>query len=254
MLIRRSWFVYPVLTACVVVGLGLGVSHLLESQYFDIKHLTVTGEVSKRGVEEVQNAVEQVVRDNLIVQALEPVRDSVKHLSWVKDAMVTRVWPDEIRVHVVHHQPFARWEDDRFVSETGIVFIPLEDAVSGSEQMPVISGATRFARQAVGLLKHFVESARAKKCHVDKLSVTSRQSWKVDLTMPKGRTLHIELGRSDNEGVLEERFDHVVDYYGYVCRELGRCPAVVDARYRNAFAAKWDVGPEPLSRQDEGEL
>src|SRR5690606_7996169 len=53
---------------------------------------------------------------------LADARAAVEKLPWVERAEVRKRWPDVIEVRIVEHRPFARWGEDRLLSEQGTLF------------------------------------------------------------------------------------------------------------------------------------
>src|SRR5690606_26166047 len=53
---------------------------------------------------------------------LAAAQDAVEALPWVEHAEVRKRWPDVLEVRIVEHRPFARWGEDRLLSEQGRLF------------------------------------------------------------------------------------------------------------------------------------
>lgn len=233
----------------IAIGLGglavlagvLVVIVSLSRTTLEIRELVVTGESDARAVADVRRAVQAELTGGFFSQDLDAIKQAVERLTWVKSATVARVWPDSISVTVTRLDPVARWEDGRLVSREGIVFMPLVEEDGKTALLPlVLADTVEYAPEAIRFLKRFEEIAAKARARVQSVAVSYRGSWTVTLTMPRGTALRIELGRAVSSDAVFERMQLVLDYYyKQVCETLLGCPSFVDARYENAFAARW---------------
>ena len=232
------------------LAIGLGAFAALACVFFlvdgisrttlEIRELVVTGESDTRAVADVRRAVQGELTGGFFTQDLQAVRRAVERLTWVKSATVARIWPDSISVTVTRLEPVARWDDGRLVSQEGVVFMPLVEESSKATSLPLILADTvEYAPQAVRFLTRFEAIALKIGARVQSVAVSYRGSWTVSLLMPRGLKLRIELGRAVSSDAVFERLQLVLDNYKQVCQTLRGCPSFIDARYENAFAARW---------------
>jgi hypothetical protein len=93
--------------AAIVLAVGLIVAYnaLINSQLFNLRHVTVLG-ATPPVQDEVEQTVHRAVQQaKLIGVSLNAVRQKVEALPRVRMAWVARVLPDEMRVEVVERQP-----------------------------------------------------------------------------------------------------------------------------------------------------
>ena len=206
----------------------------------EIRELVVTGESDARAVSDVRRAVQTELTGGFFTQDLQLVKQAVERLTWVKSATVSRVWPDAISVNVTRLEPVARWDDGRLVSSEGIVFMPLVEEANKTALLPLILADTvEYAPEAIGFLTRFQAIAAKVGARVQSVAVSYRGSWTVGLSMPRGLMLRIELGRAVSSDAVFDRLQLVLDYYHPACEKLHGCTSFIDARYENAFAARW---------------
>ncbi len=223
---------------CAIAGYAFVQSLVLPT--LEIRELVVTGEKDERAVNDVRQAVESELDGSFFSQDLERIKAAVERLTWVKSVTVTRLWPNSVDVTVTRLEPVARWEDGRLVSEQGVVYVPLVEEAEKTKTLPLIaSDTTMFAPDAVKFLPKFEAIASKFDAHVHAIAVTYRGSWAVTLSMAKGATLRVELGRATASDVIFDRLSLVLENYARVCETMSACPSFIDARYENAFAVRW---------------
>ncbi len=91
----------------------------------------------------------------LLTMNLEIMRQQLEQLPWVKEAKVTRVLPEGLKVALTERQPYALWQKDGRVSlidDTGTI-ITQRGLVEYSDLMMIVGdGATDYIGELQGLL------------------------------------------------------------------------------------------------------
>lgn len=234
-----------------VVALLLFILRSMSFPTLEIRELVVTGERDVRAITDVRRAVEGELSGSFFTQDLDQIKQAVERLTWVKSVTVTRVWPDSVNVNVVRLEPVARWEDGRLVSADGVVYVPLVEETGKTDGLPlIVADTTVFAPDAVKFLPRFQSIAAAFRVQVKSIAISYRGSWTVSLRMPKDRILRIELGRATSSDVVFDRLKRVLENYERVCETLQACPSFIDARYENAFAARWPDSRFGMKKKD----
>ena len=78
------------------------------------------------------------IKDNYFTSDLEQIRDQALKVSWVDRVVVSRAWPNAIRVRVMPRHAIARWGTGRLLSDNGDVF---SEAVSTTHpNLPLLHG------------------------------------------------------------------------------------------------------------------
>src|SRR5690606_35358498 len=160
---------------------------------------------------------------------LDQARAAIARLPWVEHAEVRKRWPDVLGVRIVGHRPFARWGDDRLLSEQGRLF-----PVAGIEVpagLPQLSAADARVPDVVALYNESREMFAPGGYSVERLALDSRDSW--SLTLDNG----VEVVVGSQEARLRlKRFARVLPQL------LSRNPQPLqraDLRYTNGFALEW---------------
>lgn len=87
-----------------------------------VADLDVVGTRSDAEQRQVMLHVAPMVQNNYFTSDLEQIRDRALELSWVDRVVVSRAWPNAIRVRVMPRHAIARWGTGRLLSDSGDVF------------------------------------------------------------------------------------------------------------------------------------
>lgn len=82
----------------------------------------VVGTNSEQENQQLIQQLSPVIKDNYFTSDLEQIRDYALKVSWVDRVVVSRAWPNAIRVQVMPRHPIARWGTGRLLSDNGEVF------------------------------------------------------------------------------------------------------------------------------------
>lgn len=108
-------YVPAVLKTVLAVALGLlaylGYRTAVSASFFDVKAVDVAG-ASKASRDEIRAAVMRLSNAGVWQADLEVIAKELRGLPWVRDAVVTRVLPDGLRVRVTEREP-------RIIARTG---------------------------------------------------------------------------------------------------------------------------------------
>ena len=164
---------------------------------------------------------------------LDPARAAVARLPWVEHAEVRKRWPDVLEVRIVEHRPFARWGEDRLLSEQGRLF-PVA-GIEVPDGLPQLSAADGRVPEVVALYNESREMFAPGGYSVVRLALDSRDSW--SLSLDNG----VEVVVGSQEARLRlKRFARVLPQL------LARNPLPLrraDLRYTNGFALVWGEAP-----------
>lgn len=200
---------------------------------FDFRRIEVRGDTRHLSAAEVRAAVSGRLAGNYFTMRLDSARRAFEALPWVAAVSVRRVWPDRLRVTLQEHHALGQWDDGRLVSDRGVLFVanPAEAEAEGA--LVGFAGPPGYAADAVRHWRDFSAALAPLQITVSAVRVSERASWSLDASGP----LHIELGRDDPPGRLQERLDSVAAAMPMVVARLDGPAARIDARYSNGFAA-----------------
>ena len=164
--------------------------------------------------------------------ALPAVRDAVKHLPWVRDCAVRRVFPATLEVAIEAHAPLARWDQARLVSVRGEVFTADFDGA-----LPRFSGPEGTAAEMAAAWKGIAAGTAGLGSAVAELRLSERRAWQAKLASG----LTIDLGRGD----FEPRLARFAAAWPRIAAEAGTATHA-DLRYPNGFTLR---GVAPTDRK-----
>lgn len=161
---------------------------------------------------------------------LESARAAVERLPWVETAVVRKRWPDALEVHVTEHRPFARWGDDRLLSEQGRLF-PAK-GIEVPEGLPQFRGPETHAAQIVELYNESRALFAAVGMTVMQVELDARGSWALDLDNGS----RVILGRNE----ARARLGRFIRLLPQLLNQDAQRLTQADLRYTNGFALSWE--------------
>lgn len=185
----------------------------------------------------LQQVDEAKVREILVPYAqsgffavrLDDAQRAVARLPWVEHAEVRKRWPDVLEVRIAEHRPFARWGQDRLLSEQGKLFPAA--GVEPPANLPRFDGPATRVTDVVGLYN----DAQAKFAHgghvVRELAVDDRGSWRMVLS----NGTRVVVG-SQEAGLRIARFARLLPQ---LLQRQTLPLRQADLRYTNGFALVW---------------
>ena len=209
---------------------------LVSLPVFALHRLEVRGELRHVGEDSIKLVANRRVRGNFFTVDLEKVRAAFEKLPWVREARISRRWPDTLVVELIEHAPLARWNESELVSTEGEVF-----SAAINSDLPRLSGFEGSGREVAEAYRQFEQLLSPLGLHIRELNLSPRRAWR--LKTDSG--LEIALGRKD----VEPRLQRFIAQYPKISERLGAAPAYADLRYVDGFAVKLPHGAPHLSKQ-----
>jgi cell division protein FtsQ len=190
----------------------------------------VQGAFQRVSPPEIESAVSEIARGGLASVNLDRIRARVEKIAWVDSAVVSRQWPDALRVVVVEQVAAARWNDTGLLNARGELFLrnaryvppelPLLEGPDGSEGM-----VAQLYLQSQGRL---VEAG----LRLTGVRLDERGSWEMQLA----NGLTVRLGRQ----AVTERLDRFIRLASPMVAKRVAEISYVDMRYTNGFSVGWN--------------
>ena len=199
-----------------------------------LRTLRVHGTFDRVDEAQLRAALVPFAKDGFFAVELGDAQDAVAGLPWVEHAEVRKRWPDVLEVTVAEHRPFARWGEDRLLSDHGRLFPAAGIAVPAG--LPRLSGPDGRAADVVALYNEARALFAPTGLDVEHVVLDARGSWTLGLT----GGAQVLVGRQDALARLA-RFTRIAPrLLGDARRPLARA----DLRYTNGFALEW-AAPRP---------
>lgn len=181
------------LLAFVVSGALATARWVVRLPAFDIKGISVTGDVSHNNALTLRANVAPRLSGTFFSIDLARVRAAFEAVPWVRKATVRREFPNRLQVVLQEHQAVAYWGSDgelRLINNYGEVF---EANVGEVEQdsLPRLNGPDGQGADVLAMYRVLVPLFEPLEMSVDGLELTGGGSWR--LRLDSGAT--IELGR-----------------------------------------------------------
>ena len=230
---------------CLLVGVALcallaaGLQRLGRLPFFDLVEVRLEGDLLRNNLATVRANIVPRLQGGFFVVDLARARDAFEAVPWVRKAVVRRVWPNELRVHLEEHRPAAYWQhedrDDQLVNTFGEVF----DANLGDvedEHLPTLAAPANpsadQARLMLDMLRRLQPVLRSLG-EIETLRLTERGSWSVELDTDAT----LMLGRGSDDEVIE-RTQRFVRTLPALQRDYPGPLSHADLRYPEAYAVK----------------
>lgn len=224
----------------VLLVLAAGFSVISRQPYFVIHKLSIDGEMQRNNMATVRANVVPRVEGSFFMVDLARAKAVFESVPWVRQALVRRVWPNELRVTLEEHKPAAYWRhedrDDQLVNQQGEVFDAnlgdVEDDPLPTLQAPANASAGQ-ARLMLTMLRKLQPVLVPLDSSIDTLKLTDRGSWTVKLD----NDAVIELGRGETEELVA-RAERFVRTLPQLRQQYSEPLAYADLRYPHGYAVR----------------
>lgn len=199
----------------------------------EIRFVRVEGPFVRVSAEQLRARVAEVADRGYFAVDLDEVRVAVEKMAWIRKAVVTREWPDTLRVRVEEYEPVAHWNGNQMIDRQGKIFdIGMQDPIRG---LPQLSGPDEEFDAIVERYQFLDAALRGVGEEIAAFNKDARGSWDARLV---GGT-ELLLGSRD--------FSLRVNRYLRVHDRIGVNPRRVDLRYPNGLAVLPAVTTEESS-------
>jgi cell division protein FtsQ len=237
----------------VMLALGGGAWWVLRHPVFAIQSITVQGEVVRSHAASFRNHVVPQLSGNFFTLNLAQAQQAFQSVPWVREAVVHRVFPGQLRSVVLEHQPMATWGEEGgnfMVNEQGQVFeAPVEDV--DIEKLPRMQGPEGTSQLVTRMYRVMTPLFETLDFRLEKIELTARGSWRV--WTDSGAL--VELGRG-TESELMQRVDLLLKTLPQVTGRYNRTPMALlgaDLRHKDGYALRLR-GVSTLAENDKNGL
>lgn len=236
MLRLTAWLLAVGLVLLPVVALLNG---WFASDRWPIERLRINAEFQRVDEQAVRAAALPALGGGFFAVDPDQVRRAVMSLPWVESAEVRKHWPDLVEITVIEHRAYARWGDDRLVSERGVLFAAPDAAAMTT--LPRLDGPDSRLADVLQMHRDVVELLARHGLAARSLRLSPRGSW--SLLLDSGA--RVVAGRGHPLPRLQRFAAALPRLTAVEPRPLERA----DLRYANGFSLRWQAEPaaDPLS-------
>lgn len=215
-----------VAATCIVVGLLL-----VFAIDRPVRRVLLEGQFQRVAPPEIETAVAQAARGGLASVDLARIRERVEAIAWVDNAVVTRVWPDAIRVVVNEQVAAARWNDTGLLNARGELFIRKARFVP--PELPLLEGPDGSEADVAQLYIDAQGRLLEAGVRLTGVRLDERGAWELRL----GDGLQVRLGRQE----VHERLERFIRLASPMVAKRVNEISYVDMRYTNGFSVGWNA-------------
>ena len=224
--VSPTTMIFLVMVVATVIGMVWLARELSDPAALPIRRVMVEGEFKHLTTEHVQGAVVGAVHAGFFGVDVTDIRRLLQDEAWIRDANVSRMWPDGLHVTIVEQIPVARWGDYGLLNERADIFVPAaEDLPRDLVQLNGPLGSEQEVLERFAYIRDELATIGLKAVA---LSLSDRRAWTI--TTEGGR--EILLGRRS----LEERLARFKWGYTKGLNAAWERIGHVDMRYTNGFA------------------
>lgn len=236
MLRLAAWLLALALVALPVVAVLRG---WIGAGHWPLTRLRATGEFERVDPAQVRQTLLPYAKRGFFAVDLKAAQAAVNALPWVEQAEVRKRWPDVLEVRITEHRPFARWGQDRLLSERGSLFAARGAQVPSG--LPLLGGPDTRVREVVELYQQTRTLFAPMGMNVEAVVLDPRGSWSVTLLdrARGGEPTRVVVGRNE----ARARLGRFVRLLPQLRVNPERHVERADLRYTNGFALVWANGP-----------
>ncbi len=224
--VSPTTMVFLVMFIATLIGMVWLVRELSDPAALPIRRVMVEGEFKHLTTEHVQRAVVGAVHAGFFGVDVTDIRRLLQDEAWIRDANVSRMWPDGLHVTIVEQIPVARWGDYGLLNERADIFVPTAEDLP--RDLVQLNGPLGSEQEVLERFAYVREQLATIGLKAVALSLSDRRAWTI--TTDGGH--EILLGRRD----LEERLARFKWGYTKGLNAAWERIGHVDMRYTNGFA------------------
>ncbi len=220
--IQLVFFTFLLATSLSVVNL------LKNSLYFPIKTVKISG------AQHIDHAVLQsfltsYVNHGFFGVEVNTIKDRLLENTWITEAKVRRIWPDQVLIKLIEKNPIARWGKTSILSTQGDLFTP--DKQELLSYLPQFYGPDGKQQELIQHYHTINQLLAPLHILVIRLELTATDIWHITLT----NGIQLKAARKD----FLTHFSHFVKVYPKVIGNRETEVNYVDLRYPNGIAVQW---------------
>ncbi|MDG6881707.1 cell division protein FtsQ [Phocoenobacter uteri] len=160
-------------------------------------------------------------------QDIKQVEARLTQIPWVNKVLVRKLWPNKLSLTIFEHQPVALWNNNKLLSEQGVVFNLPFDRVN-RVGFPVLYGPDSEGKKVLDAWWKIKQDLIVRNLVLKSVTIDKRGSWKISLS----DGVELRLGRGD----WLPKIDRFVKIFPQIEIPDGKMISYVDLRYKYGAA------------------
>lgn len=224
--IRRSHVVMGVLGCTLILSVAANLEGINNFVNRPVSKIKLESQSARINESEVGRLVAKYIGTGFFGFDVNGLKADIERHPWVRQASVTRVWPDSVALNIQERIAIARWGDTELLSQQGERFSPPN--IGSASVLPRLSGPEGSQAKVMQQFQFLNELFSPVDLRLSELTLSERGSW--DLVV--NDRIAIAVGREK----LIERVNRFIAFYQQETDFDRDAIAKVDLRYDNGLA------------------
>ena len=194
-----------------------------------VAQLQVVGTNSDIENQQLVQHLSPIIKDNYFTSDLEQIRDQALKVSWVDRVVVSRAWPNAIRVRVMPRHAIARWGTGRLLSDNGDVFS--EAVLKVHPNLPLLHGPVSQSKMMMRRYNEINQLFHPANLRLKELYLTERMTW--FMQFDSGLRIIVDQDQTMN------KLQRLSQLAQTDLKPMWSNISAIDLRYRNGLSIQW---------------
>ncbi len=187
--------------------------------------ISLKNDLDDKHLKQILNELKNIIDlDNLV-----HIKSQLEQITSVHSVYIARKWPNTLELDIRLETAIAYWNDDAYINDRGEVFVA--DYVSDGD-LPHLYGPKGTAPRVMEEYEQFNRLLFKSGNVIELLKLNDRGAWEFH----NSSGTKILLGNED----IRERLQRSVDILFEIKNKSLGTPTLIDARYNNGAAVKWN--------------
>lgn len=160
-------------------------------------------------------------------QDVQQISEKLLTISWIKDVIVRKIYPDRLNITLFEHRPVAIWNEQKLLSAEGDIFTLPKERFD-PKGLPILFGPDSQANEVLQAWYKIQKDLASRQLVLKSITTDVRGAWTIRLD----NGIELRLGRGD----WLPKIDRFVSIFPEIDVPEGKRLAYVDLRYKNGVA------------------
>ncbi|WMY95438.1 MAG: cell division protein FtsQ/DivIB [Arsenophonus sp.] len=196
-----------------------------------ISKLLITGERNYTNDTHIRQAILELgISGTFMNIDINIMHNQIKKISWIKKVTVRKKWPNELKIHLVEYQPYAKWNNAFFINEEGIIF-NCPKLINSQKNFLMLYGPEGSQKEILKMYHIMQNQLLEHNFIIKSLSMSTRRAWQLVLV----NDIKLNIGKQD----IKERLNRFMKLYPLLKKVKNKRIGYVDLRYASDAAVGW---------------